>query len=184
MSDTKYPGFPKVPRLNRDMVITEKLDGTNGLIAIEDGQVRAGSRNRWLSLDQDNFGFCAWVTKHADLLPQILGEGLHHGEWWGEGIQRRYGLEEKRFSLFNAKRWSGLAAGHPDLPQLRCVPVLYKGAFCSATIDMQMGELGISGSVAAPGFMEPEGVVVYHTAANQLFKATLVNDDWGKNFGA
>ncbi len=38
---TEYPAFGKIPRLNREVVITEKIDGTNGLISIE----RAPSRS-------------------------------------------------------------------------------------------------------------------------------------------
>jgi hypothetical protein len=33
------------------------------------------------------------------------------------------------------------------------------------------------GSIAAPGFMQPEGVVIYHHAANQLFKKTIIGDE-------
>ncbi len=33
------------------------------------------------------------------------------------------------------------------------------------------------GSVAAPGWMRPEGIIVYHTAAGVLFKVTCENDD-------
>ena len=36
------------------------------------------------------------------------------------------------------------------------------------------------GSFAAPGFMDPEGVVIYHTAGNCLFKKTIRKDDEGK----
>ena len=36
------------------------------------------------------------------------------------------------------------------------------------------------GSLAAPGFMKPEGVVIYHTAANIMFKKTFKNDEKGK----
>ena len=32
-------------------------------------------------------------------------------------------------------------------------------------------------SVAAPGFMKPEGVVVFHTAGNLGFKKTLEKDE-------
>ena len=33
------------------------------------------------------------------------------------------------------------------------------------------------GSQAAPGFMDPEGIIVYHTAANQYFKQTFDFDE-------
>jgi len=35
------------------------------------------------------------------------------------------------------------------------------------------------GSVAAPGFEKPEGVIVYHVAGNLYFKKTLERDsEW------
>lgn len=31
-----FQGFKKIPRLSRDIIITEKIDGTNGLIYIDE----------------------------------------------------------------------------------------------------------------------------------------------------
>jgi hypothetical protein len=46
----EFQAFPKIPRLVRDCVITEKLDGTNASIIItEDGQIGAASRNRLIT---------------------------------------------------------------------------------------------------------------------------------------
>src|SRR5687768_16084610 len=99
--DQEFRPFGKIARLNRDVVVTEKIDGANALVAVgEDGTVRAGSRTRWIAPGDDNFAFAAWVDKNIDAL-RGLGPGFHYGEWWGAGIQRRYGLTEKRFSLFN-----------------------------------------------------------------------------------
>lgn len=39
----------------------------------------------------------------------------------------------------------------------------------------------MNGSVAAPGFANPEGVVIYHTAGNVLFKKTLIKDEIPKS---
>ena len=104
-----YPKFPKIPRLSRECIVTEKIDGTNGLVFVpesDDAPICAGSRNRWLeSGKQDNFGFAGWVVAHAEELRE-LGPGLHHGEWWGVGIARGYDLYERRFSLFNVSRWT------------------------------------------------------------------------------
>jgi len=36
------------------------------------------------------------------------------------------------------------------------------------------------GSYAAPGFMQPEGVVVYHKASGQVFKKTPDKNDGHK----
>ncbi len=172
-----FEAFPKIPRLSRDCVITEKIDGTNAQIYItknEHGEleVRAGSRNRWLSKEADNYHFYAWVEQHFTELLK-LGEGRHFGEWWGLGINSGYGLFERRFSLFNVKRW----ADNPERPSCcGVVPVLYQGPFNDLAVAETMARLKEGGSVAAPGFMEPEGIVIYHQASQQMFKKTLVGD--------
>jgi hypothetical protein len=117
----EFHGYPKMARLSREMVVTEKIDGTNGQVYIQPAcelrlgtdvlyqtnefVVMAGSRTRWLTPEKDNFGFAAWVRENVDELLK-LGPGRHFGEWWGKGIQRNYGLKEKRFSLFNVSLFS------------------------------------------------------------------------------
>jgi hypothetical protein len=174
----------KMPRLHRECIITEKIDGTNAQIYVsEDREVLAGSRNRWITPEKDNFGFARWVKEHEDEL-RNLGPGRHYGEWWGQGIQRKYGLTEKRFSLFN----TGLSSKDPVHPgQCRppaccnVVPVLYRGVFSSMWAGVMLSQLEALGSLAAPGFMDPEGIVIYLAAARQSFKVTLKNDEVPKS---
>jgi len=170
--------FNKIARLSRPCVITEKIDGTNGVIHIADDfqTMLVGSRTRWITPEDDNYGFARWCNEHKDELIKGLGPGTHHGEWWGAGIQRHYGLKEKRFSLFNTSKWN-------DETKPACcsvVPVLYSGVFDTAMVDIQLDYLSKSGSVAAPGFMKAEGVVVFHVAANMMFKKTLDKNDGHK----
>lgn len=200
-----FEEFPKIPRLKRDCVITEKIDGSNASVHIqlctdrteaaldynvlrfvtgEDGklwEIRAGSRTRWIrpGKDTDNFGFAAWVEEHGDELVK-LGPGHHFGEWYGAGIQRTYGLDHKRFALFNSARWNPLNPNRPACCET--VPVLYTGALGDA--ERVLAELKTSGSRAVPGFMRPEGIIVYHSASKQLFKAVLENDDVPKSLVA
>lgn len=169
----EFVPFRKIPRLRRACVITEKIDGTNAVIRItEDGQFLAGSRTRWITPEDDNYGFAKWANANKDELMK-LGEGTHFGEWWGQGIQRNYGMTEKVFSLFNTARWT-------DETRPKCcrvVPVLYSGEFSTNCADDAVEALRKNGSVAAPGFLKPEGVVVYHSAANLYFKKTLDKDE-------
>lgn len=169
----EFEEFNKIARLSRNCTITEKIDGTNGCIAInEHGHFYVGSRSRWITPENDNYGFARWAFDHRDEL-MGLGEGRHFGEWWGAGIQRRYGLTEKRFSLFNSARWS-------ETPPPACcsvVPVLYNGVFTSTAVDEALELLRTKGSQAAPGFMNPEGVIVYQTAGRVYFKKTLHKDE-------
>ena len=174
--------FPKISRLNREVVITEKIDGTNAQVYITDDGTRAfaGSRTRWITLADDNFGFARWVADHHDEL-LLLGPGSHFGEWWGAGIQRRYGLSEKRFSLFNVARWS---EQRPACCHV--VPVLARGNMLDIDATREplvlaaLFALREGGSVAAPGFKEPEGIVVFHTPSRALFKMTLDKNDGAK----
>lgn len=176
---TEFRKFPKIPRLNRDVIVTEKIDGTNAQIYIEeneDGKVfLTGSRNRWITPQDDNHGFSQWAYRHMQELLK-LGPGRHFGEWWGSGIQRGYGLPkgEKRFSLFNVGRWRDKTL--PDCVGI--VPVLWEGSMEGMKASRIMSNLRTYGSVANPGFTDPEGIVVYHTVANQCFKVTY--DDTAK----
>jgi hypothetical protein len=191
----EFEAFPKLPRLNRGMVISEKIDGTNACVAVVDATsdrdapsvvpiakvgplwLYAQSRKRLITPEQDNFGFARWVRDHAEDLA-ALGEGHHFGEWWGLGIQRGYGQDRKRFSLFNTSRW----AENPDKPECcDVVPVLAAHNFSQERIDDELENLRQRGSLAAPGFMNPEGVVVYLSAARQMFKVTLKDDEIPKS---
>jgi hypothetical protein len=183
-----FDEFPKIARLSREVIVTEKIDGTNAQVWISDdgSEVKAGSRTRWITPTDDNFGFAAWVEAHRDEL-LALGPGRHFGEWWGAGIQRKYGLSEKRFSLFNVSRWydthqDGNYISEPAslIAAPACchvVPVLYRGMFDTAEVEGCIARLRRCGSLAAPGFMKPEGVVVFHTAGNVGFKKTLERDE-------
>ncbi len=84
-----FEAFPKIPRLFRDVTITEKLDGTNAQVWITsefqgdrstlpivadfgETVILAGSRQRFITPDDDNFGFARWVREHAE---ELLGLG-------------------------------------------------------------------------------------------------------------
>lgn len=184
--------FPKIPRYSRDCVITEKIDGTNASIYIPEiaGEVElpsdapflVGSRTRWITPEQDNAGFARWAYNHANELLD-LGPGHHFGEWWGSGIQRGYDLPkgEKRFSLFNVHRWSD-----PETRPKCChvVPVISLGPtlFSDIVVSDALEYLRTRGSLASPGFMRPEGIVIYHKAGKYLFKKTIEKDDAGKGY--
>lgn len=170
----EFPAFPKIPRLSRECTITEKIDGTNGVIRIgEDGVMLVGSRTRWITPEDDNYGFAKWCHGNRDDL-LALGSGTHYGEWWGDGIQKRYPGFPRRFSLFNTKRW-----GDPAVRPACCdvVPVLYQGLFDGVCVADALSRLAAGGSVAAPGCMRPEGIVIWHDAARTYFKKTMERDE-------
>jgi hypothetical protein len=203
----EFTPWPKTARLFRDIVVTEKIDGTNsaihitavphdepGEVTVWDGHwtspvvdgtryvVTAQSRRRLITPGKttDNYNFAAWVYDSAADLVRILGEGLHYGEWWGRGIQRGYGLDERRFSLFNTSRELPTPGVDVGGVLVGLVPVLYAGTFAEAAICQALTDLGDYGSVAAPGFMNPEGICVYHSQSRNVYKVTLDTNDAGK----
>lgn len=183
----------KIPRFfDSKIVLTEKIDGTNGLIYINtklDGEdyIQAGSRNRWLSLEDDNFGFAKWVNENKEELVSLLGPGYHYGEWWGQGIQRRYGMDRKVFSLFNVHRWKDLWDGyhicdvvpHLELNIGEFNPSEYEIDMCDdfdiamkSAHDYFMDQSRAAGKYGVD-FKTPEGFVIFHERSRQIFKVPI-----------
>lgn len=199
----EFVGFPKISRFSRECIITEKIDGTNAQIYWDETCtfMLVGSRTQWITTSNDNHGFARWASDNVEELKR-LGPGRHFGEWWGRGIQRHYGLTEKRFSLFNVIRWDIEMFYHfkikqwengdrkgpiPEfVPHPSCcytVPVISTGIFGKIDAANILYNLEIYGSHAAPGFMKPEGIVIYHVAGNVSFKKTILKDDESKSKG-
>jgi len=208
----EFQKFKKIPRLSRNCIITEKIDGTNASIVIksysfldvsdcqfitkyalnlpedfnegtfnfseQDLFLFAGSKSRWLdtSSNGDNYGFAKWVKENAEELLK-LGGGIHYGEWYGKRIQRNYGLNEKRFALFNVGKWDD--ENKPNCCEV--VPIIAEGIFDTDLINASLHSLIDTGSYIVPGFKNPEGIIIYHKASGQLFKKTIENDEKPKN---
>jgi hypothetical protein len=60
------------------------------------------------------------------------------------------------------------------------VPTLFRGVFDTGSIDICLDQLRLNGSVASPGFMQPEGVVIFHVASGHLYKKTIEKDEQPK----
>jgi len=162
MSQSDFKSFPSVQHLDKlEMRITQKIHGSNAQIRIDSNGdteliIKAGSRNRWLTLDDDNYGFFKFVHDHFVDFTK-LGEGTHYGEWAGPGINSGEGLTEKTLFLFS----------HPDRyrdiqlpPRVTFVPELYVGPFDLMAIESVMSDLKRLGSRAVSGFKNPEGIVI------------------------
>lgn len=210
----EFQPYGKTPRLNKQITVTEKIDGSNCAVMIrplpanvdcyehetvvrfpknEGGDyselaVGAQSRNRLIKpgKQSDNAGFAAWVWDNAYELVRGLGVGRHFGEWWGPGVQFDYGIEGKRFSLFNPFTFG--TAGNDEVPSalaevgVRVVPLLLQwGHFDSTRIDGVVTTLVELGSAAAAlegvSGAKAEGVIVRHSASGQLYKRLIENDD-------
>lgn len=86
--------------------IFPKLDGTNANVWLENGEVKAGSRNRILdeSSSGDNAGFCKWVAQQSNIkkfledFPQVR----LYGEWLVPHSIKNYAEEAwKKFYVFD-----------------------------------------------------------------------------------
>src|SRR5882762_10774140 len=193
-----FQKWPKISRWNSPVVITEKIDGSNAAVVIENlhdhgtsphgslvtvmydsewWAVYAQSRNRYLQVHDDNFGFAEWVDFNAAELVEILGSGRHYGEWWGSGIQRAYGLKngERNFSLFDSVRWRDDLRPDSDLTEvvgLRRTPIILETKdFDPGHVNWAVDVLHEFGSLACNGFRRPEGVVVHFEHNQASFKA-------------
>lgn len=178
--DVEFEAWPKIPRhKGANVIISEKIDGTNSAIIIRDGVVvGCQSRNRLITPENDNFGFARWVSENGDELAG-LGDGRHFGEWAGPGIQKNpHGFSSKKFMLFNTSRW---AEDKP--PCCDVVSVLYSGEIGHDTVGDVMSELRAS-SLAA-GY-KAEGVIIYYVNTRTFEKATFDNPNgkWARKLAA
>ena len=68
-TNLEFQEFPKMARFSRDIIITEKIDGTNAQILItENGDIIAGSRTQWITPEKHNAGFAKWVEGNKNEL--------------------------------------------------------------------------------------------------------------------
>ncbi len=179
-NEPEFRKWPKIKRfLDAEMVITQKMDGTNSQILFDDvtstgagGFMWAvGSRNKWLTATTpDNFGFYAWVEKNSAKLYEALGPGRHYGEWCGPGIQLSEGLKERKFFSFNA--FLGIEERFQAL--VEPVPILYQGPFSLAAMYDALKDLKENGS-KVNGFKPCEGIIV--RLSGEKFKLYLDNLD-------
>ena len=191
----QFKGWGSTPRWHKGLTVTEKINGTNACVLIYDGQVKAQSRKRMITPDDDNYGFAKWVYDNAGVLMDTLGYGYHYGEWFGEGIQKNpLGIEGKRFALFHATKYTednGYELNKVD--GLETVPLLFHGQANYMTLAEVIEDLENHGS-KVPGakfvrngydhepdvYAPAEGVIVWHKETQQKYKILLEDDAFHK----
>lgn len=194
---SEFVTWSKIPRLHREWQFTEKVDGTNGVLywGKHDGRyddahwlarvgdlfLKAGSRNRWLTPRNDNFGFAQWAVDNAPGL-YGLGKGRHFGEWYGKGIQRGYGLDHKRFALFD-QDWADVLDPDIAVDTVDVVPVIWTqdGQYLNEGVATALDILRSEGSRISKGFMRPEGIIARHVQHGSRFKVLLEGDSTPKS---
>jgi len=161
---------------NREVYITQKIDGTSTTFGIKDGNFIVAGRN-WAFKEgvQNTY----WDMAHKyDMERRLreLGEATGYewavqGETYGEGIQKnRLGIKGHEFAIFNVIR-NGIKVGmydadhenyphwysalHPDfVPHVRC---LYKGPFTWASVEEL---LAYADEHKYPNGAQGEGIVI------------------------
>ena len=185
-----YPSFNSIERLeNIYCVITEKIDGTNGLIEIHDSTidgVKFGSRNRYITFENDNNGFANFFRHYTNQLfslPNVIEEEPEYpiriyGEWFGCGIQRGYDLKDKFFMPFSTFYAEKLI--EHQIPNIIKPSIMYTGKFSQEVVDTCM-QILTNGSLVIPEFKRPEGIVIHFPKYNFRLKQTFEGSKWKQN---
>jgi RNA ligase (TIGR02306 family) len=96
-----YQKYRSVIEHGQEVVITEKIDGTNARFTWYDGEMYAGSRNYWLKPDSVN----VWNSMRTTS-PEIVHFCARHpnhvlyGEIYGPVQTLKYGLDKPMFAAF------------------------------------------------------------------------------------
>lgn len=96
---------------------TVKIHGTNASVRLDaDGSYHAQSRERVLTLTQDNAGFYIYANQHKDFFAGLMQPYLKdndsvviYGEWAGKGVQKGVAVSEldKKFFIFGVRTVKG-----------------------------------------------------------------------------
>lgn len=81
-----------------------KIDGTNAQVYLRDGELKAGSRNRELSLEKDNAGFYAEMLENEKINAYLKKHPAHRvfGEWLVPHSLKTYRDDAwRRFYIFD-----------------------------------------------------------------------------------
>lgn len=87
--------------------IFPKLDGTNASIWADNGAIACGSRNRRLTLENDNAGFMIWATQQKNLIDMVLANPdlRFYGEWLVPHSLKNYREDAwRQFYIFDVMR--------------------------------------------------------------------------------
>lgn len=194
MSFRKYQHVERIGTIetegitNGECYIFYKIDGTNGCVWLEDGEVKAGSRKRELSLDDDNAKFCAAIMENENIKAYLLKHPTHRlfGEWLVPHTLKTYRENAwRKFYIFDVcvdKDEDIMEYLHYDVYQplleefeLDYIPFLAK--LTNPTVDRLMKCLEKTGDfLVDDGKGLGEGIVV----KNYDFHNRYGNKVWGK----
>ena len=87
-----------------ECLVFPKLDGTNASIWLKNGEIKAGSRNRELTLEKDNAGFYAYILSNENIKNYLMQHPTHrlYGEFLVPHTLKTYRDEAwRRFYVFD-----------------------------------------------------------------------------------
>ncbi len=187
---TRLDEVPGILAACYERYVFPKLDGTNGTVwADEDGTVHAGSRNRELSVEDDNAGFCKHVLT-SDAMEPIRRFCVEHpsfvvcGEWLGGKAGHIKQYLKREFWVFDVhyKQDEDMKVGNDGYKSYKVYsewlrdypyvvpPMEVFGKGMDVTVE-DIAELAEKNSFNLPCGVIGEGVVV---------KAYLYTDSWGR----
>jgi len=175
--DVEFVKWRSIKRPEKNtIIITEKMDGTNGCIIIKDGIIiGVQSRTKLLSIDDDNYGFFAWCAEHAAHIIDVLGDGRHYGEFCGPGINKnRHDLGQRAFFIFNTFVYPTI----PESAYIKKIDLIYTGKYSDLEIRKASFYINLRGMRF--GYC-PEGFVVFYEAFGGYIKHITRSTDMRKN---
>lgn len=108
--------------------IFPKIDGTNSSVWLKDGEIRCGSRNRELTLENDNAGFYAEMLKHEEIKKFLTKYPQYRlfGEWLVPHTLKTYREDAwRKFYIFDVAIDNPTADGGLEyIPYSNYVPLL------------------------------------------------------------
>ncbi|MBU0959059.1 MAG: RNA ligase family protein [Nanoarchaeota archaeon] len=164
--------------------IFPKIDGSNGSVWLNNGLFQAGSRNRVLSLENDNQGFMAEMVKNGNLIKCLLDnpEAVIYGEWLVPHTLKIYREDARRkFYIFDV--WDGLQEKYLSYPEYQ--PILndyklnYIPPLCvtkNANYDGLLNQLKNNMYLVKDGSGQGEGIVIKNYSYQNGFGRTV----WAK----
>jgi RNA ligase (TIGR02306 family) len=157
-----WKNFPDLLRPGEEVIVTEKVHGTNFRAGKFDGELHVGSHRLSLMEDPDNL---YWRAAALLGLKERLAEGeILYAEIYGQGVQDlTYGKKPGQlgvivFDIIRDNRYLDCAAFAERLAQSGwqdlAAPILYRGPWSSDILKLAAGD-----SVLCPGQIR-EGVVI------------------------
>jgi len=145
--ELSFREWPKIARLSREIIVTEKLDGTNAQIIISDDgtQIAAASRTRLITPEDDNFGFAGWVERNREGCPTEFDDTeqaswpvfLKYLDGVEQGIEAQAQLSSKKYTYvldrpYRSESWEACKNRHS-----------YEQGSNSVTIPTDGAQLGL-----------------------------------------